>query len=224
LCGEKKVAAAMIGCARATQRSRRLTARGDACHAREHAGAVPAGGSRTWDGGRAPQGSFARGQPATAASLEWAMVSRAHLPSGAALPTMALAWQTANNEAAHPTQEEAMNRKFAGRPYVLARAALLLYLAYVAGCAWAWLFAVPSRAWQDLLLFLLEIASGLPWTLPLLALPAILGQLDPRASGQGFFTLVHLLAALGVGINLAVLYRLCELDRILHVRPFQATL
>jgi hypothetical protein len=223
LCGEKKVAAATFGCARATQCSRRLTARSDACHARAQAGAVPGGGSRTWDTGRAPKGSFTWHAGDGRIPRMGDGVARASALRGRSAYDGA---RVADREqqAAYPTQEEAMNRKFSGRPYVLARAALLLYLAYVAGCAWAWLFAVPSRAWQDLLLFLLEIASGLPWTLPLLALPAILGQLDPRASGQGFFTLVHLLAALGVGINLAVLYRLCEWDRILHVRPFQATL
>jgi hypothetical protein len=115
-----------------------------------------------------------------------------------------------------------MNRIFGGAPHVLARWALLLYVAYVAACGWAYVLGVPSREWHGLLQFLIEIACGLPWTLPLLAMPTILGQFDPRAAGEGFFTMVHVLAVLGVGVNLLVLNRLCDWRGALRM-PFQVT-
>ena len=115
-----------------------------------------------------------------------------------------------------------MNRKFSAEPHVLARWALLLYLAYLAGCAGAYVLGASGREWRGMLPFLIEVACGLPWTLPLLAMPTILGQFDPRVVGEGFFTMVHVLAVLGVGVNLLVLNRLCDWRGAMRV-PFQGT-
>lgn len=115
-----------------------------------------------------------------------------------------------------------MNRMFGAERHVVARWALLVYLAYLAACAWAYVLGAPGRDWQGILRFLIEVACGLPWTMPLLSMPTILGQFDPRAMGEGFFRMVHALAVLGVGVNLLVLNRLCDWRGALRV-PFQAT-
>lgn len=117
-----------------------------------------------------------------------------------------------------------MLTKFGWRPHVVARMALPAYLGYLAGCAWAWLHLLAGHEARDVLRFLIEVAAGLPWALPLLAMPTILGQFDPQVSrGQGFFTIVHVLAVLGVAVNLVVLNQLCDWGRFLRARPFQVT-
>lgn len=117
-----------------------------------------------------------------------------------------------------------MITKLGRRPHVVARVALPVYLVYLAGCAWAYLHLLAGHEARDVLRFLVEVAAGLPWTLPLLAMPTILGQFDPQvSSGQGFFAIVHVLAVSGVAVNLFVLNRLCDWGRFLRARPFQVT-
>lgn len=102
-----------------------------------------------------------------------------------------------------------------GSAHVVFRVALLLYLLHLGGCTWLYASeAVPGgRPPTEVIQFLAILAAGLPWTLPILALPAIMVDLTPYASGEGFIALVHAVALAAVVVNLVVLNRYCEWGR-----------
>lgn len=123
------------------------------------------------------------------------------------------AGQTANKTAA--PEEGRMKNAQAGSLPVICRVALLMYLVHLGGCTW--LYAAGSepgaRPTGELIQFFAILAAGLPWTLVILALPAIAVDLTPYASGEGFIALVHALALAAVLVNLLVLNRYCEWGR-----------
>lgn len=104
--------------------------------------------------------------------------------------------------------------------HVIFRVALLLYLLHLGGCTWLYASeAAPGgRPSSEMIQFLAILAAGLPWTLAIIALPAIVIDLTPHASGEGFVVMVHALALGAVVVNLVVLNRLCEWGRWLRRR------
>lgn len=98
---------------------------------------------------------------------------------------------------------------------VIYRFVLLGYLAYLAVCAGLYAFGIPplKPASQDMLRFFILLAVGLPWTMAVLALPAVLSDFVHYANAEGFATLVQGLTFAAVAMNLVALNYSCEWGR-----------